>query len=385
MGCRVGESNATLDKSMNKETNNEKVVEKATLIKLAIDMHLRNYRVVRQIDQSAPQATQKFSPEGFFRWLEKQRGLGERVVVCYEAGCFGYEPAREMEAMGVEVYVIAPQNWDEQGKRQVHDKHDAQVMSRRLSEYLCGHRKALSIVRIPSREEEARRAQGRIGDQLRGELRRMQAKGRSLLMQQRMAVSGRWWEGRIWQRIQKEVPPWVLALLERWKKLIECTEEQAEEIEAELRAEAPLQELLFGEGELTHELLARELIDPQRFRNARQVGNYFGLCPSESSSAERRRLGSITKHGNPRLRRLMVELAWRISRFQPRYRAVRRWAAVLEGSKSSAAARKKAIVALARRLAVDLWRIATGRVKAEELGLVRKVNVGWLERGLLCQ
>jgi transposase len=370
---------------MNKETNNEKVVEKATLIKLAIDMHLRNYRVVRQIDQSAPQATQKFSPEGFFRWLEKQRGLGERVVVCYEAGCFGYEPAREMEAMGVEVYVIAPQNWDEQGKRQVNDKHDAQVMSRRLSEYLCGHRKALSIVRIPSREEEARRAQGRIGDQLRGELRRMQAKGRSLLMQQRMAVSGRWWEGRIWQRIQKEVPPWVLALLERWKKLIECTEEQAEEIEAELRAEAPLQELLFGEGELTHELLARELIDPQRFRNARQVGNYFGLCPSESSSAERRRLGSITKHGNPRLRRLMVELAWRISRFQPRYRAVRRWAAVLEGSKSSAAARKKAIVALARRLAVDLWRIATGRVKAEELGLVRKVNVGWLERGLLCQ
>ena len=45
----------------------------------------------------------------------------------------------------------------------------------------------------------------------------------------------------------------------------------------------------------------------ERFKNARQVGNYFGLCPSESSSGERRRLGSITKHGNPRLRRLMVE------------------------------------------------------------------------------
>ena len=224
---------------MNKETNNEKVVEKARLIKIAIDMHLKNYRVVRQIEQSTPQATQKFSPEGFFRWLEKQRGQGERVVVCYEAGCFGYEPAREMEAMGVEVYVIAPQNGDEQGKRQVNDKHDAQVMSRRLSEYLCGHRKALSMVRIPSREEEARRAQGRIRDQLRGELRRMQAMGRSLLLQQRMAVSGRWWEGRIWQRIKKEVPPWVLALLERWKKLIEGIEEQAEELEAELRAGAP--------------------------------------------------------------------------------------------------------------------------------------------------
>ena len=56
-------------------------------------MHLKNYRVVRQIDGSAPQPAQKFSPEAFFVWLEKQRRLGERVVVCYEAGCFGYEPA----------------------------------------------------------------------------------------------------------------------------------------------------------------------------------------------------------------------------------------------------------------------------------------------------
>jgi transposase len=132
--------------------------------------------------------------------------------------------------------------------------------------------------------------------------------------------------------------------------------------------------LLFGEGELTHELLTRELIDPQRFKNGRQVGNYFGLCPSESTSAERRRMGAITKHGNPRLRRLMVELAWRVSRFQPRYRAVRQWGGVLKNPKASAAARKKAIVALARRLAVDLWRMATGRVQAEELGLTKKIT-----------
>ena len=83
-------------------------------------------------------------------------------MVCYEAGCFGYEPARRMQGLGVEVYVIAPQNWDEQGKRQVNDRHDALVMCRRLSEYLAGHHKALSIVRIPSPEEEARRTQGRM-------------------------------------------------------------------------------------------------------------------------------------------------------------------------------------------------------------------------------
>ena len=49
-------------------------------------------------------------------WLGKQLGLAEEVVVCYEAGCFGYGPARRMQKMGVKVYVIAPQNWDEQGK-----------------------------------------------------------------------------------------------------------------------------------------------------------------------------------------------------------------------------------------------------------------------------
>jgi transposase len=297
--------------------------------------------------------------------------LAERVVVCSEAGCFGYEPARRMQAMGVEVYVIAPQDGDEQGKHQVNDKHDALVMCRRLSEYLSGHHTALSIVRIPSPEEEARRAQGRLREQLCRQIRRMQAMGRSLLLQRAMAVRGRWWRGRTWERILGAMPEWVIAQLEIWKEFLELAEKQIRQIEVQLKKAAP-RSLFFGEGELTHELLARELIDPQRFRNARQVGNYFGLCPSESTSAQRRRMGSITKHGNPRLRRLMVELAWRVSRFQPYYPGVLHWGALLHNRKASAAARKKAIVALARRLAVDLWRMATGRVQAAELGLLAK-------------
>jgi transposase len=243
-----------------------------------------------------------------------------------------------------------------------------------LSEYLAGHHKALSIVRIPTREEEARRARGRLREQLQRELRRMQAMGRSLLLQREMVVSGRWWAQCTWLGILQAMPAWVISQLESLKPIIEAIEEQLCKIEAELRAAAP-RKLIFGEGELTHELLARELIDPERFRNSRQVGNYFGLCPSESTSDQRRRLGPITKHGNPRLRRLMVELAWRISRFQPNYRGLRRWGALLENRKASAAARKKAIVALARQLAVDLWRIATGRVQAQELGLVSKVRL----------
>jgi transposase len=360
------------------------VIKRVSLIKIAIDMHLRNYRVVRQIDYSRPQPAQRFSPEAFYGWLEKQRGQAERVVVCYEAGCFGYEPARQMQGLGVEVYVIAPQDWDEQGKRQVNDKHDALVMCRRLSEYLAGHQKALSIVRIPSPEEEARRAQGRLREQLCRQIRRMQAMGRSLLLQRAMAVRGRWWRGRTWERILGAMPNWVIAQLEIWKELLELAEKQIRQVEGQLKKAAP-RPLFFGQGELTHELLARELIDPQRFRNPRQVGNYFGLCPSESTSAQRRRMGSITKHGNPRLRRLMVELAWRVSRFQPFYRGVLQWGALLHNRKASAAARKKAIVALARRLAVDLWRMATGRVQAAELGLLSKEILPMNPRKKLCR
>jgi transposase len=367
---------------MNNEAN--KILERVCVIKIAIDMHLRSYRVVRQIDQSRPQPAQKFAPEAFYGWLEKQRGLAERVVVCYEAGCFGYEPARRMRELGVEVYVIAPQDWDEQGKRQVNDKHDALVMCRWLSEYLGGHQKALSIVRIPSPEEEARRAQGRLREQLGRQIRRMQAMGRSLLLQRAMAVRGRWWRGRTWERILEAMPNWVIAQLEIWKALLEVAEKQIGHIEGQLKKAAPRQ-LFFGEGELTHELLARELIDPQRFRNARQVSNSFGLCPSESSSAERRRMGSITKHGNPRLRRLMVELAWRVAHFQPHYRGVRQWGALLGDRQASAGARKKAIVALARRLAVDLWRMATGRVQAAELGLLTKEILPMRPRKNLCR
>ncbi len=66
---------------------------------------------------------------------------------------------------------------------------------------------------------------------------------------------------------------------------------------------------------------------------------------------------------------MMVELAWRIVRFQPDYVALQRWGPVLQDKSRSAAARKKAIVAVARRLAIDLWRIAIGRKKAQELGL----------------
>lgn len=113
---------------MNKNTTNEKTVRPvAARIKVAIDMHLRNYRFVRQQDYRAPEPAQKLSPAAFLGWLAKQLKLAQEVVVCSEAGCFGYEPARRMQALGAKVLVIAPQNWDEQGKWQVNHKFDART------------------------------------------------------------------------------------------------------------------------------------------------------------------------------------------------------------------------------------------------------------------
>jgi hypothetical protein len=189
---------------------------------------------------------------------------------------------------------------------------------------------------------------------------------REVLLLRELAVHGRWWGGRLWAQIQARMPAWVIQQLEVWKEVLEMLEAKARAVEVKLEAAAAAG-LFHGQGKLTSELLRRELLDPQRFRNGRSVGNYFGLCPSESSSGETRRLGSITKRGNPRLRHLMVELAWRVVRFQPDYRGVKKWRGAL--ASRAPAQRKKAIVALARRLAVDLWRIALGRVQAAELGL----------------
>jgi transposase len=101
--------------------------------------------------------------------------------------------------------------------------------------------------------------------------------------------------------------------------------------------------------------------------NRRQVASYTGLCPGVSGTARSFVNLSVNKCGNQRLRAVLVELAWLLPRYQPQYVPLLRWKAVLSGK--NRAAKKKAVVALARRLAVDLWRINTGQTTPEQLGL----------------
>jgi transposase len=122
-------------------------------------------------------------------------------------------------------------------------------------------------------------------------------------------------------------------------------------------------------GKLTTAMLSREICDWDRFKNRRAISSYTGLCPGERSSGSKRIPGSVTKRGNPRVRAALVECAWRMTRFQPQYPPVQKRLALLaKGARATGAQRKKAIVAVARRLAVDLWRLHTGRCTAQQLG-----------------
>ncbi len=92
---------------------------------------------------------------------------------------------------------------------------------------------------------------------------------------------------------------------------------------------------------MTSVIIDREIGHWQRFANRRQVGSYTGLCPGEYSSGATRYQSCVTKHGNPRLRAALVELAWRLVRFQPHYKPVVKWRQTLaKGALATGPARK---------------------------------------------
>ena len=92
------------------------------------------------------------------------------------------------------------------------------------------------------------------------------------------------------------------------------------------------------------------------------------MVPSEWSTGDSQRRGSITKVGVPAIRRIITEMVWRIILFQPQYHAVQKWQEILKGPNK--ALKKKAVIAIGRQLIVDLWRLQTGKASAEELKLV---------------
>ncbi len=362
------DKNKTNKKRKPTQANHDVPEPKAKTIKLGIDVHLDRYVVVRLTDGGTPQPPQRFGPPEFMLWVAKQITLAEKVFTCYEAGPFGYSLHRKLEKMGTTNYVVRPRDWDEYHKKVKTDKRDAKQLALHLDRYVNGNQDAFCVVRVPSPEQEQERSISRQRESFQREKQRLAAQGRSHALYYGEHIQGEWWQEEVWKTSAAQLPSIVVNLLEPLRRLIAALEVELKTRTAEVEAAAP-EQLPVGLGKLTSEILEREVADWSRFKNRRQVGSYTGLCPSEDSSSDRRFQGSINKHGNRRLRPVLVECLWRLCAFQPEYRVVKKWRPELLNPKTSRSRRKKIIVAMARTFAVDWWRVRTGRCKAEDLGL----------------
>ncbi len=146
--------------------------------------------------------------------------------------------------------------------------------------------------------------------------------------------------------------------------------EEAKALSATMKAQPALvdQPLPVGVGQESAEDLEREIGDWTRFKNRRTTGSFVGLTPGEASSGPSRRLGGITKCGNGRLRWLLIQIAWRLVKFQPTYIRTQRWIQRCHNA-THTRRRRQYIVALAREFLIDWWRLRTGQTTAEKLGL----------------
>jgi hypothetical protein len=120
-----------------------------------------------------------------------------------------------------------------------------------------------------------------------------------------------------------------------------------------------------GVGALSWITLQLEIRGWGRFHNRRQVASYTGLCPGIHNCNGRGREGRINRCGNTIVRYTLIEMVWRLIRWQPDYPPIKK----LRNALLSKRGKRRLIVAAARRLAIDLWRLATGRATAQELGL----------------
>lgn len=348
----------------------------ASVIKLGIDVHAASYTVVQKVDGSAPQRAKKMTPEGFLRWVYSLKKRDVQIYTCYEAGPFGYGLHRKLTAMGITNFVIRPINWDTHGKNVKTDARDAHQMVLCLDGYLRGNDRSFSTVRVPTEEEEQRRSLTRQRQSLISDRGRAAKRGLSHGLYYGHKIPSGWWKPRKWSKLKEELDSFMLDLLEPLRATCLHFSQQIAELEERLEALEPERQLSKGMGTVLYEQIEREVCDWNRFKNRKAVGSFTGLCPSEDTSADRRFQGSINKHGNSRLRHMLIECAWLLIRWNNSYRGVQKWKKQLENPKTTKARRKQIAVAIARQFAVDWWRIRTGQCNAQEFNLTLKPVVG---------
>jgi transposase len=312
------------------------------------------------------------------RWRDEAAEAGRRVTrlaVAFEAGRDGFWLARWLRAHGVEAHVIHPTSVavSREHRRAKTDRLDTELLKRAFLGWLRGESGHCSMAAIPSLEEEDARRPNREREGLVAERTRAVNRIRGCLA--RLGVRGfKPTLRRAPERLDnprtpegEPLPPNTLAELRRDMARLRFIRDQITEIEATRserlqRAPAERQNAMvrllarvIGVGIETADMLVHEILS-RGLRDRRAVARYAGLTGAPDESGTRRREKGLAKAGNARVRRGMVQLAWRFLTFQ-KQSALAQWYRARTAD-ARGGTRKTLIVALARKLLLALWRFA---------------------------
>ena len=312
-----------------------------------------------------------------YRWRDEAVKAGKtitRIVVGYEAGRDGFWLARWLRARGVEAYVIHPTSIavSREHRRAKTDRLDIGLLKRSLLGWLRGEEKHCSMVAIPTLEEEDAKRPHREREQLVGKRTGIINRVKAICI--RHGIRGfkpdlRKARERLAALRTPEgsaIPPNTLAELQRELEHLRFIKEQITQIEQarlEQLEQAPQEGLnattldlsrVRGLGIETADMLSSEVLT-RDYSDQRAIARYVGLTGSPDESGSRRREKGLAKAGNARVRRGMIQLAWRFRQHQKDSGLVQWFEACVAAGKK----RKTMIVALARKLLIALWRFVT--------------------------
>ncbi|MDT4841791.1 IS110 family transposase ISGdi7 [compost metagenome] len=288
------------------------------------------------------------------------------VRSCYEAGRDGFWLHRWLAEQGIHNLVVdsASIEVNRRARHAKSDRLDCDKLLSMLMRYHAGERRVWAVARVPTEEQEDERRLHRELGRLKQERTAHSNRVRSLLVLHNLRVAHigdrswkQWWNAHgsqlpagLGAEIEREVMR--LALVKAQIKTIEAQQHKA--LKAGTQPAIALLARLSGIGVGSSWLLVKELFGWRRFHNRREVAGCLGLAPTPYSSGESEVEQGISKAGNKRARSLMIELAWGWLRHQPTSQLTQ-WfnERFATGSKRT---RRVGIVALARRLAIALWR-----------------------------
>ena len=344
------------------ERNAVKVVglDRGELVFVGVDVHKRTHHVAVLSSQRGLLSywVQPAKPELLIEKLSPFRKHVAQVV--YEAGPTGYGLVRALRSARIKADVIAPGSIPQppvaQGKS---DRLDC----RKLAEYAC--KGMLKAVCVPDEEEEADRQVVRLRWRRVDKCRQIKQQIKGLLLQhgiaepeglenwtKRAVVELRGLPLRPELRFSLDV---MLDEMEHAQGQVARVTEKLKELEASERHSADVAVLRSapGVGLITAMTFKTELVAPERFENPREVSLMQGLSPQVYESGETRREGRLMSSGNRYLRTILVEAAWRWVQHDPG--AARKYRQLVANTGSA----KKAIVGMARKLGIILWRMLT--------------------------